>query len=146
MSDSLSILLTGSRTADGNPAAGFDGPVAPMTTRPTDSVHRLSRTGTTVGELGFGVGAAILDVAPDGRILYTDRTGGLRIADAPTEAPVGPPITDGPVAEAALSPSDSTAVAVFADAGAPGSLELVDLADGDRAPLAPSGARPRWLP
>jgi TolB protein len=145
MPDSLSILLMGSRTADGDPA-GFHAPVAPLVSGPTDSVHRLNRTGTAVVELGFGVGAAVLDVAPDGRILYADRSGGLRIADAPTEAPVGPPITEGSVAGAALSPSEAAAVAVFSAIGEAGSLDLVELTDGDRTPLATSGARPRWLP
>jgi hypothetical protein len=37
-------------------------------------------------------------------------------------------------------------VIVVADEGAVGSVELLDLESGDRTPVAPDGASPRWLP
>ncbi len=144
--DSSAILLTGSRSGDGGADPGFSEPVAPLASDATDAVHRLLRSGGAVGELGFGVGSVVLDVALDGRILYADRSGSLRIADTPTEAPVGAPLADGPVSAAAFAPSEPAAVAVFAEAGQPGSVERVDLVDGGRTPLAPAGADPWWLP
>jgi hypothetical protein len=124
----------------------FTAPIAPLTSGPTDAVHRLIRFGTVVGELRFGVGSFVLDVALDGRLLYADRSGGLRIAETPTEAPDGGALADGPVVAAAFAPSEPAAVAVFAAPDASGSVERVDLEDGERTPLAPSGADPRWLP
>jgi Bacterial Ig-like domain/WD40-like Beta Propeller Repeat len=146
MPDSSAVVLTGSRAPDVDPSTDFTAPIAPLTSGPTDSVHRLMRSGTVIGELGFGVGSVVLDVALDGRLLYADRSGGLRIAETPTEAPVGAALAAGPVVAAAFAPSEPAAVGVFAAADASGSVERVDLDDGERTPLAPSGAEPRWLP
>ena len=89
MPDSSGVLITGSGASDDDPDPMFDAPVTPLANGPSDAVHRLSRSGTSVVELRFGVGSEAFGVAADGRILYADRGGGLRIADSPNVAPAG---------------------------------------------------------
>jgi hypothetical protein len=146
MPDSSGILVTGSGAPDVEPDRIFAAPVAPLSGGPSDAVHRLSRSGISVVELRFGVGSEAFAVASDGRILFADRNGGLRIADSPNEAPVGSPLIELPVAAAAFAPSEPAVVAAFGDEGDVGSVGLVDLDDGVTTPLAPRGADPRWLP
>jgi hypothetical protein len=146
MADSMAVLLTGSRTPRADPGATFVAPVAPLTSGPSDSAYRLERTGTAVSELRFGVGSAVLGVGTDGRVAYADREGRLRVADNPLEAPFGPALTDHPVTAVALAPSEPAAVVAFGDVGELGAIELVDLTTGERTPLVPRGADPRWLP
>ena len=144
LADSSGVLLTGSGASDGEPDPTVAAPITPLASGPSDSVHRLSRLGTTVVELRFGVGSEAFGVASDGKILYADRGGGLRIANSPNEAPVGPPLTERPVATAAFAPSEPAVVVVFADDGEVGSVELLDLDDGEtitaRADAAPTRA------
>jgi hypothetical protein len=90
MPDSSGVLITGSGVSDDEPDTTFTAPVMPLAAGPSDAVHRLSRSGTAVVELRFGVGSEAFGIAPDGRILYADRGGRLRIADSPNEAPVAP--------------------------------------------------------
>jgi hypothetical protein len=97
-------------------------------------------------ELRFGVGSEAFGVASDGRILYADRGGGLRIADSPNVAPAGPALTEQPVAAAAFAPSEPAVVVVFADVRMVGFVEVLDLDTGATTSLAPSGADPRWQP
>ena len=124
MPDSSGVLITGSAASGDDPDPAFDAPVTPLANGPSDAVHRLSRSGTSVVELRFGVGSEAFGVASDGRILYADRGGGLRIADSPNVAPVGPALTEQPVAAAAFAPSEPAMVVVaFADDGDVGSVE-----------------------
>jgi Bacterial Ig-like domain len=146
MPDSSGILITGSGAPDVEPDPTFDAPVAPLIGGPSDAVHRLSRSGISVVELRFGVGSEAFAIATDGRILFADRNGGLRIADSPNGAPVGAPLTELPVAAAAFAPSEPAVVAAFGDEEDVGSVGLLDLDDGVTTPLAPRGADPRWLP
>ena len=146
MLDSSGVLLTGSPASEGDPGDEFVAPVAPLVAGTRDSAYRLSRSGTAVSELRFGIGSEVLAVGLDGRIAYADRAGLLRIAESPNEAPVGAAITDQRVAAVALAPSEPAAAAVFADEGDVGSVELVDLDQGERTLLAPGGSSPRWLP
>jgi Bacterial Ig-like domain len=146
LADSSGVLLNGSGVSGAEPDPTLAAPVTPLGSGPSDSIHRLSRSGTAVVELRFGVGSEAFGVASDGRILYADRGGGLRIADSPNEAPVGPALTEQPVAAGAFAPSEPAVVAVFAGDGEVGPVELLDLDDGEPAPLAPRGADPRWVP
>jgi hypothetical protein len=146
MPDSSGVLLTGHSDPRGPPDTTFGAPVGPLVGGAADSVHRLARSGTTTVDLGLGAGAMALGVGPDGAIAYADPGGLLRIAESLGDAPAVEALTDEPVAAAAIAPSEPAAVAVFADTGVLGSVELVDLDDGERTPLAPDGANPRWLP
>jgi hypothetical protein len=146
MPDSSGVLLTGHSDPRGPPDTTFGAPVGPLVGGAADSVHRLARSGTTTVDLGLGAGAMALGVGPDGAIAYADPGGLLRIAESLGDAPAVEALTDEPVAAAAIAPSEPAAVAVFADTGVLGSVELVDLDDGERTPLAPDGAGPRWLP
>ena len=146
MPDSTGMLLTGGGTAEDEPDLVFVAPVAPLASGEADSVHRLSRSGISVVELRFGVGSEAFAVGSDGRILYADGAGRLRIADSPNEAPVGTALTEQPVAAASFAPGEPAAVVAFADDGEVGSVEVLDLDDGATTPLAPRGGDPRWLP
>ena len=147
MPDSSGVLITGSGASGDEPDPLFAAPVRPLAGGPSDAVHRLSRSGTSVVELRFGVGSEAFGVAADGRILYADRGGGLRIADSPNVAPAGAALTDQPVAAAAFAPSEPAMVVVaFADDGDVGSVDALDLDTGATTSLAPSGADPRWQP
>lgn len=146
MPDSSGVLLTGTPGTGAAPDATFDPPVAPLAGGVADSVHRLARSGTATTALGIGAGAMVLGVGPDGSIAYADSDGLLRIAESPGDMPSAEALTDEPVAAAAIAPSEPAAVVVFADAGNVGSVELVDLDDGERTPLGSDGAGPRWLP
>ena len=146
MPDSSGVVLTGSEGTGTAPAPAFEAPVVPLAAGPDDSVHRLARSGTTVVELRFGTGSVALGVGPDGSIAFADPDGLLRIAETVNASPVGAALTDDPVAAAAFAPGEPTAAVVFVDEGGVGSVELVDLASGERTPLAPNGAIPRWLP
>ena len=146
MPDSSGVLLTGTSDPREPPDTTFGAPVGPLVGGAADSVHRLARSGTTTVDFGLGAGAMALGVGPDGAIAYADPGGLLRIAESLGDAPAVEALTDEPVAAAAIAPGEPAAVAVFADTGDVGSVELVDLADGERTPLAPDGAGPRWLP
>jgi hypothetical protein len=147
MPDSSGLLITGSGASGVEPDPFFAAPVRPLAGGPSDAVHRLSRSGTSVVELRFGVGSEAFGVASDGRILYADRGGGLRIADSPNVAPTGAALTERPVAAAAFAPSEPAMVVVaFADDGDVGSVESLDLDSEATTSLAPSGADPRWQP
>jgi hypothetical protein len=146
MPDSSAVLLTGTPGSGAAAEGTIDAPVGTLVGGAADSVHRLARSGTATTPLGLGTGAAALGVGPDGSIAFTDPDGLLRIAGSPGEAPAAEALTDKPVVAAAISPSEPAAVAVFAETGSVGSIELVELDDGARTPLTPDGAAPRWLP
>ena len=146
MPDSSAVLLTGTPRSGAAAGPTIEAPVGPLAGGAADSVHRLARSGTATIPLGLGTGAKALGVGPDGSVAFTDADGLLRIADSPGEAPAAEALTDEPVVAAAIAPSEPAAVAVFAETGGVGSIELVDLDDGARTPLAPDGAVPRWLP
>ncbi len=146
MPDSSGVLLTGTPGNGAASGATFDPPVAPLIGGAGDAIHRLARSSATTTDLGVGAGATVLGVGPDGSIAYAGPDGLLRIAESLGEMPSAVVLTDEPVAAAAIAPSEPDAVVVFADSGALGSVELVDLDDGERTPLAPDGAGPRWLP
>jgi hypothetical protein len=145
--DSSGVVLTGSR-GTGEPDANrpWAIPIAPFAPGPDDSAFQLARSGPEVSPLRFGGGSEILSVGADGRIAYADRGGLLRIAHSTIEAPSGAAITDEPVSAASLAPSDVLAVAAFGEGATEGSIELVDLTDGERTVLAESGSSPQWLP
>jgi hypothetical protein len=146
MPDSSGVLLTGVSGTGAAPAVTFEPPVAPLVGGAADSVHRLARSGTTTVNLGLGAGAMVLGVGPDGTIAYADSAGLLWIADSLSALASADVLTDEPVAAASIAPSEPAAVVVFADSADVGSVELVELDDGDRTALAPDGAGPRWLP
>ena len=145
--DSSAVVLTGSR-GTGDPSANLPWaiPIAPFAAGPDDSAFQFARSGTEVSPLRFGGGSEILSVGADGRIAYADRGGLLRIAHSTIEAPSGAAITDEPVSAAALAPSEELAVAAFVDDATEGSIELVNLDDGEQTVLAESGHSPQWLP
>ena len=145
MPDSSGLVLTGTPGAGGGRAA-IDAPVGPLEGGAADSVHRFARSGTATVPLGVGIGAVALAVGPDGSLAFTDPDGLLRIAETPPDAPDAAALTDEPVVAAAVAPSEPATVVVFATDADVGSVELVDLAGGERTPLAPDGAAPRWLP
>ena len=146
MPDSSGVLLTGMPGPGAAPDATFDPPVATLFGGAGDSVHRLARSGTTTIDLGVGAGATVLGVGPDGSIAFAGPDGLLRIAESPGEMPSAEALAEEPVVAAAIAPSEPAAVVVFAETGDVGAVELVDLDDGERTPLAPDGASPRWLP
>ncbi len=146
MPDSSGLLLTGVSGTGAALAVTFEPPVAPLVGGAADTVHRLARSGTTTVDLGLGAGAMVLGVGPDGSIAYADSARLLWIAESLSALASADVLTDEPVAAAAIAPSEPAAVVVFADTADVGSVELVELDDGDRTPLAPDGAGPRWLP
>jgi len=144
--DSTGVLLTGASRSSSDDMAAIEPPVAPLAAGPSDAIHRLARSGTQTADVGLGIGSRALSVGPDGSIAYAGSDGGLRVAESLIAAPDAPVLTDGPVVAAAIAPGDPAAVAVFAAEGDVGTVEVVDLDDGSRTPLVPSGASPRWLP
>jgi hypothetical protein len=144
--DSSGVILTGTPRFGTRPIPTVAPPIAPLSGGAGDSVHQLARSGTAPIDLRLGAGSEALGIGPDGSIAYTDGDGLLRLAESPVAGPAAMALTDEPVSAAAIAPSEPAAVAVFTDAGDAGSIELVDLEDGARTPLAPSGGSPRWLP
>ena len=55
-------------------------------------------------------------------------------------------VEDDRVVAAAFAPGEASLAIVLAEDGRVGSLELIDIESGERTPLAPDAAAPRWLP
>jgi len=145
--DSSGVILTGSRPTRDVPAAEpFSAPVAPLEPGRGDAVHRLARSGTTIGQSTFGPATAALGVDGDGLVAYTDSSGALWTVSLSGVAPDEPVIDDTAVAAAGFAPGEAAMVVVVDAVEGTGRLELVDLDTGERTPLAPDGSRPRWLP
>ena len=145
--DSSGVILTGSRsTSDPPPAEPFSAPLAPLEPGRGDAVHRLARSGTSVGQSTFGPATAALAVDADGLVAYTDSGGALWAVPLSGVAPEAPIIDDAVVAAAGFAPGDAAIVVVLDVEDGIGRLEQVDLDTGERTPLAPDGSRPRWLP
>jgi hypothetical protein len=121
-------------------------PVAPLEPRRGDAVHRLARSGTTVGPSTFGAATAALAVAADGLVATIDSSGSLWTTPPSGATPDEPVLADAAVASAGFAPGESAMVIVVDAEDGIGRLELLDLDSGERSPLAPDGARPRWLP
>ena len=139
------ILVSGTADAGGR-VDGAEAPVAPMTPGDGDAVHRLARSGTSMGATAFGEGWQILALAADGSIAYADdrgRLGTTARADSLAGAVI---VLDTEVSAGAFAPGEAALVVVVGAAGEPGDLERLDLPSGTRTPLAPEGWMPRWLP
>lgn len=145
--DSLAILVT---RGDLGPAT-FTAPVAPMSAGGDSEVAVVYRSGTRSEPAGFGSGARVAAVAPDGRIAYLDPDGTLRVADdLGTIGSVAPGLADARIGAAAFAPSlDAMVIVVVGaddDIDGAGRVELLDFVSGERTVLARQGLRPRWLP
>jgi hypothetical protein len=141
LSDSSALVLTGDPTV--GPRDISPGPLEPDA---ADAVHRLSRSGVATSETPLKRGWRVIAAAPDGTLAYTDALG--RLGTTTTLASTGLPtlVADDRVVAAAFAPGEAAMVIVVADEGSVGSLELLDLANGERTEVAPDGASPRWLP
>jgi dipeptidyl aminopeptidase/acylaminoacyl peptidase len=144
LADSSALLLRGDD--EGEPALAIEAPIGPLESGPSDSTHRLPRSGTTTSETPLGEGWRVIAVAPDGRLAYTDALGRLGVALTVVSAGIPTNVEDERVAAAAFAPGDAFMAVVLAEEGSVGSLELLDLETGERTPLAPDAALPRWLP
>jgi hypothetical protein len=145
LADSSALLLTGDAAAE--PASdGLDIPAAPLEPAGTDAVHRLARSGVATSETALASGWRVIARAADGRLAYTDSLGRLGTAATIGSAGIPTLVEDDRVVAAAFAPGEASMVIVVAEEGSVGSVELLDLESGDRTPLAPDGASPRWLP
>jgi Bacterial Ig-like domain len=144
LADSSAVLLRGDE--EGGPATALEAPIRPLESGPSDATHRLARSGTATSETPLGRGWRVLAVAPDGRLAYTDALGRLGVAPTVGSAGIPTEVEDDRVAAAAFAPGDAFMAVVLAEEGSVGSLELLDLESGERTPLAPDAAFPRWLP
>jgi hypothetical protein len=145
--DSSGVILTGARSTRGAaPATPFSAPVDPLESRGGDAVHRLARSGTTVGPSTFGPATAALAVVADGRVAYIDGSGSLWTVPMSGAAPDEPVLAGAAVVAAGFAPGEAAMVIVVDAEDGIGRLELLDLDTGTRTPLAPDGSRPRWLP
>lgn len=144
LADSSAVLLTGDPSPEG--VGQLEIPAAPLEPDAADGVHRLSRSGTTTSETPLERGWRVIAVAPDGTLGYTDSLGRLGTAASLGAAGIPSLVEDGRVVAAAFEPGEASMVIVVAAEGSVGSLELLDLESGERTPLAPDGAAPRWLP
>ena len=145
LSDSSALVLTGDPAVQPQPGE-LEPPAGPLAPDATDGVHRLARSGIASSETPLGRGWRIIAVAPDGTLAYTDALG--RLGTTTTLGSTGIPtlVGDDRVVAAAFAPGEASMVIVVADEGSVGSLELLDLESGERTPVAPDGASPRWLP
>jgi hypothetical protein len=112
-----------------------------------DAVHRLARSGIATRETALGTGWRVLAVAAEGTIAYATDQG--RLGTTPDEYETDRPllIDDARVIDAAFAPGEEAMVIVVAGEGATaGSIERLDLRDGNRTVLATDGWLPRWLP
>jgi hypothetical protein len=144
LSDASGMLLTG-----GAPDAAADPPEVPggpMHPDDNDAIHRLARSGVSTSETALLRGWRVLAIAPDGRLAYTDALGRLGLAAGLGSAGIPSLVEDDRVVAAAFAPGEASLAIVLAEDGRVGSLELIDIESGERTPLAPDAAAPRWLP
>jgi len=143
LSDSSALVLTG------DPAVRpreLEIPAGPLEPDAADGVHRLARSGVSSSETPLERGWRVIAVAADGTVAYTDALGRLGTTTSLASTGIPTLVGDDRVVAAAFAPGEASMVIVVADEGAVGSLELLDLESGDRTPVAPDGASPRWLP
>ena len=143
LADSSALVLTGDPTAQ---ATELDIPAGPLEPDAADGVHRLARSGVDTSETPLERGWRVIAVAPDGTLAFTDALGRLGTTTSLGSTGIPTLVEDDRVVAAAFAPGDASMVIVVADEGSVGSLELIDLASGERTPVAPDAASPRWLP
>ena len=149
---SSAVLITG-READGVDEADdavddLAAPVTPLAPDRADEVFRIARSGTAAVATAFGTGSRVLSVSAQGEVAYVDGLGALHVAPR-AGSPGGASLLDGErVLDAAFAPGEPAVVVVLGrgDSDAPGSVERLQLGDGRRSEIAPSGSLPRWVP
>jgi hypothetical protein len=145
--DSSAVLLGGEPLEAPGEADPLVAPVEPLTPGADDSVHRLARSGISTRETALGAGWEVLAVAADGTIAYVTDQGRLGATEDEDEADGPLLIGDARVIAAAFAPGEEAMVIVVAGVEAmAGSIERLDLDDGDRTVLTTAGWLPRWLP
>lgn len=145
--DSSAVLLGGMPLDASGAAGSVAAPVGRLDPGTGDAVHRLARSGIATRETALGAGWQVLAVAPEGTIAYATDRG--RLGTTADESDVDGPLLagDARVIGAAFAPGEEAMVIVVAGEGATaGSIERLDLADGDRTVLTTAGWLPRWLP
>jgi hypothetical protein len=148
--DGSAVLVTGRPAGGVEPAADLEAPVGPLEPTGTLEVVALEVSTATLTDSGFGPGARVAALAPDGRIAYLRADGSLRIADGPGGAGVAVRALAGErIGAVSFAPGEDAAVVVLMPEGTDatgGRLERIELDDGRRSILANDGWRPRWLP
>jgi hypothetical protein len=145
--DSSGVLLGGAPLDAVGEADPLVAPVERLDPGAGDAVHRLARSGIATRETALGTGWRVLAVAAEGTIAYATDQG--RLGTTPDEYETDRPllIDDARVIDAAFAPGEEAMVIVVAGEGATaGSIERLDLGDGNRTVLATDGWLPRWLP
>jgi len=145
--DSSAVLLGGmARDATGE-ADRLTAPVEPLVPGARDAVHRLARSGDTTRETALGPGWRVLAVAGEGTIAYATDRWRLGVTPSVDEADAALLVGDARIIGAAFAPGEEAMVIVVAEDGAAaGSIERLDLSNGDRTQLTTAGWLPRWLP
>jgi hypothetical protein len=147
LADSSAVLLGGAPLDAVGDADPLVAPVERLRPGAGDAVHRLARSGITTRETAFGAGWGVLAVASDGTIAYATDQGRLGTTADAGEADGPLLVDDARVIGAAFAPGEEAMVIVVAEGDATaGSIERLDLADGDRTVLTTEGWLPRWLP
>lgn len=149
LADGSGVLLAGEEegTESRWPTAG---PMEPL--HETGSVVVVLRPGDEgVAAVPQGSAVAVAAVASDGRVATLDPDGALRVAaGAAAAARTVPGLAGERVTGASFAPGEDdvlvVAVAATQDEPEVGSIERIDLADGQRTVLARRGWAPRWLP
>jgi hypothetical protein len=145
--DSSAVLLGGTALEAIGEAQPLVAPVERLVPGPDDAVHRLARSGVTARETALGTGWRVLSIALEGTIAYATDEG--RLGTTPDVGEVDGPlrIGDARVVAAAFAPGEEAMVIVVAEEGATaGTIERLDLTNGDRTVLTTEGWLPRWLP
>lgn len=151
--DGAGILVTGRPTDEDTVARPYRDLVAPLDSGPDVVTFVLDRSGTVLEETGLGEGAAVVAVAPDGRIAYLRGDASIRITndlDTAGRAPAG--LASDAIGSVAFAPGDGANALVVvvlppgsSGAGASGTI-VGFTADDEPSVLSDDGWRPHWLP
>jgi len=150
--DGTAILVSGRRSEENDDAPRLEPLIAPIEPGRGLVTSILERSGSELEEGGFGTGATVLAIAPDGQIAYVRDDGSLHVTDDPAEiGPVPVGLIGQRVRAAAFAPGEAAlVVAILAPSGqdpdAGGRIERVFLDGRGRDILSNDGRRPRWLP
>ncbi len=145
LANGSALLLTGDPEDEPGPGE-MELPAGPLEPDSSHGVYRLDLSDLEVRETPLGRGWRVLATAADGRLAYTAALGRLGTAASLAAAGVPSLVEDARVVSAAFAPGEASMVIAVAGEGSIGSLELLDLETGERTPVVPDGASPRWLP
>ena len=150
--DGSAVLVSGRPAATDIDPPRPEAPIGPMEPGDVLGTSVLDRSGSGLEEGGFGSGASVLAVAPDGRIAYVRDDRALHLTDDPDQiGPVPVALIGEAVGAAAFAPGEGALIVIILprtdpDRAGGGRIERISLDGGGREILSNDGRRPRWLP